>query len=108
MGTSVVTSPSKRSRRHISSFAVIGAVVGRLLVGSESATTIHADRNRQSPFRLSVSVIGFQAHESGVGTTDELLLRMRSWVYGLVAGFAVGGGLLGAAIGCAVFRRTTQ
>jgi hypothetical protein len=71
-------------------------------------TSIHADRDHQSPYRFTVSVFGVRAHESAVATTEELLPRMRAWAYGLTAAFAAGGGLLGAALGWGYCRRTRR
>ena len=108
MGTPIVTDPAKRSRWPIWSLAAVGVIVGALLVASETATAIHADRDHESAYRLIVSVLGIQAHHSDIATIDELLPRMRAWAYGLMAGFAVVGGLLGAAVGWFMCRRTTR
>ena len=107
MGTSA-TDPAKRSRWPILALAVVGAIVGALLVVSETGTTIHADRDHRSPYQFTVSVFGAQVHQSAVATTEDLLPRMRLWAYGLMAGFAVGGGLLGAVVGWAACRRTSR
>ena len=105
-GTSEQWDPRKRSRWPIWVLAVLGAVVGAVVVASETVTSIHADRDQQSPYQFTVAVFGVQVHQSAIPTTAELLPRMRPWAYGLLAGFAVSGALLGSVIGWAVYRRT--
>jgi hypothetical protein len=69
-------------------------------------TAIQADRDHQSPYQFTVAVLGLQVHQSAIPSTEELLPRMRAWAYGLMAGFAASGALLGSLIGWAVCRRT--
>jgi hypothetical protein len=86
VSTSAVSNPPRRSRGAIWALAVLGAVVGALLVVSGAAATIHADRDHQSPYQFTVSIFGAPVHQSAVATTDELRPRMRAWGYGLAAG----------------------
>jgi hypothetical protein len=107
-GTCEQPDPPKRSRWPIWVLAVLGAVVGAVVVASETVTSIHADRGQQSPYQFTVAVFGLQVHQSAIPTTEELLPRMRVWAYGLMAGFAASGALLGSVIGWAVYRRTKR
>ncbi|MBM4114069.1 MAG: hypothetical protein FJ253_11995, partial [Phycisphaerae bacterium] len=91
MDTTSVADPPKRSRRSIWAFAIVGAIVGALLVASESATAIRAERDHQSRYQFTVAVFGIEVNQSLIPTTEELLPRMRAWAYGLMAGFAIGG-----------------
>jgi hypothetical protein len=104
-GTCEQPDPPKRSRWPIWVLAVLGAVVGAVVVASETVTSIHADRDQQSPYQFTVAVFGVQVHQSAIPTTEELLPRMRIWAYGLMACFAASGALLGSVIGRAVSRR---
>jgi hypothetical protein len=98
----------QQSRWPIWVLAVLGAAVGAVVVASETVTSIRADRDQQSPYQFTVAVFGLQVHQSAIPTTEELLPRMRVWAYGLMAGFAVSGALLGSVIGWAVCRRTAK
>jgi hypothetical protein len=104
-GTVEQPDPPKRSRRPIWVLTVLGAVVGAVVVASETVTSIHADRDHQSPYQFTVAVFGLQVHQSAIPTTEELLPRMRLWSCGLMAGFAACGALLGSVIGWAVYRQ---
>jgi predicted membrane protein len=106
--TSAYIDSARRSRWSILAFAVAGAIVGALLVVSEFATTIHADRDHESAYRFIVTVFGGQIHQSDVTSTEDLLPRMRTWAYGLLTAFVIVGALLGGAIGWFVRRLTTR
>ena len=108
MSTSAISGRPTQSRWPVWAFALLGAAVGALLVVSETATKIHADRDHLSPYRFTVSVFGFLVHESAVATTEELRPRMQTWGYTLITAFAAGGGLLGAALGWGCCRRNIR
>ena len=96
---------SKRSRGVMFGMAAAGAVLGIFLAISETAVSIHAEREAGSDYQIEVKVLGMGVHRQAVRSTEELRPRMSGWGYGLTAAFALVGTGIGAATGMVLSPR---